>query len=188
MLKLNLGCGHARMDGWVNVDKHPSPACDQIVDLEKLPWPWPDDSVDEILLRHVLEHLGAATDLYLAIVKEIWRICGHRATINVAVPHPRHDHFIWDPTHVRPITWEGLGLFSQEKNRLSLAAGSASTPLGIQLGVDFQMEAAVLILDEPWATRQRERTISDEDLQFAIKHYNNVLLEVRITLRALKPP
>ena len=187
MLKLNLGCGHSHLDGWVNVDKHPTPSCDQIVDLEILPWPWPDNSVDEILLNHVLEHLGGWSDLYLGIIKEIWRVCNNRALVSITVPHTRHDHFLSDATHVRAITWEGLCMFSQEENQKWIATGSATTPLGIQIGVDFHMEGATLVLDEPWAKRQREGTITDEELHFAAKHYNNVIMEIKMSLRALKP-
>jgi predicted SAM-dependent methyltransferase len=55
-LRLNLGCGMRRLDGFVNVDKFGEPELRH--DLETFPWPWPDDSVVEVLLNHVLEHLG----------------------------------------------------------------------------------------------------------------------------------
>jgi hypothetical protein len=44
MLKLNLGCGYTRMDGYVNVDV--SAACnpDLVADLEEVPWPWANDA------------------------------------------------------------------------------------------------------------------------------------------------
>src|SRR6516162_1537826 len=58
-LKLNLGCGDKRIPGYINVDKFSNP--DLKHDLETFPWPWPDDSVSEILLIHVLEHLGQET-------------------------------------------------------------------------------------------------------------------------------
>ena len=70
-MKLNLGCGGDKRPGWTNVDKYPEFAPDQVTDLEQLPWAWADDSVDEVMLRHVLEHLGATPDLYLGIIKEL---------------------------------------------------------------------------------------------------------------------
>ena len=36
--------------------------------------------------------------------------------IKIIVPHPRHDDFISDPTHVRPITILGLQLFDKDLN------------------------------------------------------------------------
>ncbi|MBI3445334.1 MAG: hypothetical protein HY055_08210 [Magnetospirillum sp.] len=186
-MKLNLGCGHSRMDGFVNVDKFPSPACDEIVDLESLPWPWLDSSVDEVVLCHVLEHLGADTPVYLGIIKELWRVCRDGALILISVPHPNHDHFLWDPTHVRPITWEGLRMFDQERNREWIAAGSPMTPLGLHVGVNFRLEHVQFILDEPWASRERDKTIPPDELQFAMKHYHNVISEMIIRWRAVKP-
>ena len=38
-MRLNLGCGRKRMTGWVNVDKVRLYQPDQIVDLERFPWP-----------------------------------------------------------------------------------------------------------------------------------------------------
>jgi predicted SAM-dependent methyltransferase len=53
-MKLNLGCGLYKLDGFRNVDKFA--ACDpnEVVDLEVFPWPWADDSVDEVVMSHVL--------------------------------------------------------------------------------------------------------------------------------------
>src|SRR5574343_287611 len=56
-LKLNLGCGHKHLPGYVNVDyqnnwakKKPDLECD----IRKLPYG--NDSVDEIIAIHVFEH------------------------------------------------------------------------------------------------------------------------------------
>ena len=119
-MRLNLGCGDKRMPGWRNVDKVAMCNPDEVVDLERLPWPWPDDSVDEILLSHVLEHIGQTPDVYLGIIKEIYRVCRNDATVTIVVPHPRHDHFLRsDPCAVA--TPESLNMFSQAANRRLIA-------------------------------------------------------------------
>jgi hypothetical protein len=94
-LKLNLGCGKNPKPGYVNVDKYDNP--DVLHDLETFPWPWKDNSVNEIRLIHVLEHLGERKEVFLNIIKELYRICVASATIHIVVPHPRHDDFINDP-------------------------------------------------------------------------------------------
>ena len=135
-LRLNLGCG-MRLEGYVNVDRFGEP--DLRHDLEVLPWPWPDDSVSEVLLKHVLEHLGHEPNNYLEIMKEMYRVCQDGATIRIIVPHHRHDFFFNDPTHVRIVTADGMSLFSQRLNRQWIEQGFANSPLGIYLGIDFEL-------------------------------------------------
>ncbi|MDR3299921.1 MAG: hypothetical protein LBU43_07960 [Candidatus Accumulibacter sp.] len=83
-MKLNLGCGNRKLIGFVNIDCAAACHPDQVVDLEQAPWPWADDSVDEIRLIHVLEHLGQQTDVFLSIIKEMYRICRDGARIEIA--------------------------------------------------------------------------------------------------------
>jgi predicted SAM-dependent methyltransferase len=70
-VKLNLGCGSQMLAGFCNVDKFGDP--DLTWDLETLPWPWADNSVEEVLLSHVLEHLGQTPASFLAIMQELER-------------------------------------------------------------------------------------------------------------------
>ena len=107
-MKLNLGCGNKIMEGYVNVDKFNLYDIDIKHDLERFPYPFESETVEEIILSHVLEHIGQDPDVFIKILKELYRICKNQALINIAVPHPRHEAFISDPTHVRPITVLGL--------------------------------------------------------------------------------
>ena len=110
-LKLNLGCGSTKFDGFIGVDMYGNP--DVRHDLEKFPWPWADSTVDEVALVHVLEHLGRDPDVFIGIIKELYRVCRNGALIHIVVPHPRHDNFLGDPTHVRPITYQVMQLFDK---------------------------------------------------------------------------
>jgi len=157
------------------------------VDLEALPWPWPDNSVDEVLLSHVLEHLGQATDTYLGIIKEIYRVCRDVARITIIVPHPRHDNFLTDPTHVRAITEQGLNMFSQASNRRIQARGGANTPLGIYLGVDFAIQTVEYDLDDVWLKRAQRGEVNDEALNYAKSTYFNVVTQITIVMSPIKP-
>ena len=185
-MRLNLGCGTDRRDGFLNVDKQSVCKPDRVVDLEKLPWPWETNSVDEILLKHALEHLGHDPETYLAIVKEIWRISKPNATTTIIVPHARHDHFINDPTHVRAITPDGLMLFSQAKNREWAARGIPNTPLGLHLEIDLEIESVNMTPEEPWRSRFQNGEIDSQQLADAARQYNNVIRELTVVLRAVK--
>ena len=54
-VKLHLGCGKQRLDGFVNVDRRPSKAADYIGDIAKLPCR--PGTVDRIEAYHVIEHI-----------------------------------------------------------------------------------------------------------------------------------
>jgi SAM-dependent methyltransferase len=182
-MKLNLGCGNNQIAGWVNVDKFANCNPDIVVDLEHFPFPWEDNSVDEILLSHVLEHLGQLTDVYLKIIQELYRICRHGAIIKIDVPHPYHENFISDPTHVRPITVEGLKLFDQTLNQEWINEGFSNTPLGIYLGVNFKITNAKYIIDE----KHHDILKSEGELIFELMRKQlNVCKQISIELVCIK--
>jgi hypothetical protein len=186
-LKLNLGCGNRKMDGFVNVDRVAACRPDKLVDLEQTPWPWEDSSVAEIKLIHVLEHLGQRAEVFLAIVKEMYRVCRDGARIEIIVPHPRHDSFLGDPTHVRLVTDQTLSLFDQRYNRETVEEGKANTPLGLILGVDFEIESFVLALASPWHEKLSSGQIGKEELVQAASRYNNVIEQSTFVWRVRKP-
>lgn len=184
-MKLNLGCGSQIFDGWVNVDKFGKP--DQILDLETFPWPWDDNSADEILLSHVLEHLGQKPEVFIAIMRELYRVCRDGATLRVRVPHPRHDTFLTDPTHVRPITAATMEMFSRTANLEWQRTGGTNTPLALYHDVDFELVSARSELDEPYRSMYRDGKISAQDLEKLDRTLNNVVVEIEMVLKAKKP-
>lgn len=186
-MKLNLGCGQNSKPGFLNVDKFAECEPDEVVDLERFPWPWPDSSADEILLVHVLEHLGRETETYFGVIREIYRVAKPDAAIRIVVPDPRSDAYLNDPTHVRPITPPGLELFNQAKNREWREKNQPNSPLGVYLGVDLRIESANMTPAEPWRTRFQRREITAADLAQAARQFNNVVAEWTIVLRAKKP-
>lgn len=186
-MRLNLGCGMDKRAGYVNVDKMPACVPDVVLDIERLPWPWPDSSVEEVMMIHVLEHIGREAETYLGVIKELWRVCRHDARVHIAVPHPRHDDFLGDPTHVRAIIPYGLALFDQRLNRQWAEEGAANTPLGLYLGVDFELVFLEYDFDEPWKGQLERGETSRDEAMVAESRYNNVVKQVRMTLRVNKP-
>lgn len=61
-VKLNLGCGLDKRREqdvkWINVDVNPRVHPDLLWDLEVTPWPFEDGSVEEVLMKDVLEHVS----------------------------------------------------------------------------------------------------------------------------------
>lgn len=186
-VKLNLGCGKDRLPGFVNVDKFEASQPDRVVDLEQTPWPFADDCATEVLMKHVLEHLGRDSDTFLAIWKELYRVCAPGASVRIVVPHPRHQDFLQDPTHVRPILPELFTHFSLEWNRRWASKGLPGTPLAEYLGVDFSIVNVELRLDPHWQKWLDADPARRGEIDRVIRTHNDVVQEVEVLLRAEKP-
>lgn len=117
-MKLNVGCGRNILPGWVNVDSVALPGVDHVVDLEgcaaraydaPTPMPFEDNSVDEFLLSHVIEHVRNV----LPMMQELYRIAKPDAIMTIRCPHGASDDADEDPTHVRRMFPGSFGYFSQ---------------------------------------------------------------------------
>ena len=183
-LKLNLGCGEKRIPGYINVDKYGSP--DIKHDLESFPWPWETNSVSDIILIHVLEHLGKDVETYFGIFKEMYRICNNGAKIKIIVPHFRHQFFYDDPTHVRVVTPLGLQLFSQKLNKLWVEKGAANSPLGLYLDINFELKQTVIKPSEDWFRLHPDKNVDVRLLQQESNIYNNLIEEYDMLLQVRK--
>lgn len=185
-MKFNMGCGRRKLDGYVNVDSWPGCEPDEVWDLEQTPWPWPSDSASDVLFNHALEHIGAAPAVFLAIMAELYRICRPDGLVQINVPHPRHDNFLGDPTHVRPITPQVLSLFDKSLNDEWVSKGAANTPLAHHTGVDFRISATKWILEPAYSARLQSGELNNEEINTLVRERYNIVREIQITLRAVK--
>ena len=186
MLNLNLGSGDKKIKNYINVDKFDTFKPDIVHDLEKFPYPFEDNSVDDIILSHVLEHIGQNPDDFNKIMKELYRICKNGSLIHITVPHPRHDDFLADPTHVRPITVLGLSLYDQELNNQWIKDKAANTPLGIIHNVNFKVKNVRYDVVKEYMNMLKEKKITQEQLGKFIEKYNNVAKQIYIQLEVIQ--
>lgn len=180
-MKINIGSGGTKIDGFVTCDYDPLANPDYCFNLEEDPFPFEDNSVETVVAHHVLEHLGEG---YFHCLKELYRVCRHGATIDIRVPHFRHEYYYDDPTHRRPITVGGMRLFSKKHNQLCREQGAASSRLGDYFDVDFE------VVDWSYVPDGRYRTAFDgkprEEVEAYLREHNNIIEELWMKLVVVK--
>jgi SAM-dependent methyltransferase len=176
-MKINLGSGSKRIPDYLNVDIDAGSNPDYVVNLETDKLPFEDNTIDAVIAHHVLEHLGEG---FLNCIKELYRVCKHGTVIDIRVPHPRHDTFLIDPTHRRPIYPHTLDMFSKSRNKKQIDSGGNETPIGFIYDVDFMVIDQTYVLDGYW--QQQFQNFTEEQCEHAVRSFNNVIAEIGIKL------
>lgn len=102
LLKIDLGCGARKQQGFIGVDIIPFDGVDVRFDLSDIftPWPWDDNSVDEAHASHFVEHLTATERIHF--VNELYRVLKPNAKATIIIPHWASSRAYGDPTHCWP--------------------------------------------------------------------------------------
>lgn len=93
--KLNMGCGTDIKPDYTNLDMIPLPGVDVVHDLNKFPYPFEDDTFEEIYCKNVLEHLPDT----VRVMEEIYRIATNGCKVYIRVPYWNSYITYADPTH-----------------------------------------------------------------------------------------
>lgn len=181
-MKLNLGCGFKKLEGYINVDLYPLFEPDLCLDLNADYWPIDDASVDEVYAAHVLEHLTAPL---VAVMKNIYRVLKPGGKLHVRLPHPMSHEYLNDPTHVRAYMPETFTFFSKVANKDWEKNGWSNTPLGLIHDIDIRTEQVIIHLSPKWEERKTREKWTGEDLMYALSTYSNVCSEFEVI--AFKP-
>lgn len=180
-MKINIGGGYKRYEGFKNLDMDPLSNPDYIVNLELDRLPFEDSTVTEIKAYHILEHIG---DGFFHLMQELYRVSENGAILDIRVPHHRHEIFYGDASHVRPITVEMLRQFSKKYNNYHIEQFNSSSGFGLRLGVDFEIVEFYFKPDDIWA--ERFKAMSQEEIEEVSRNFNNVYGETFIKLVVVK--
>lgn len=108
-VKLDIGCGSNKQEGgFIGIDIRPLPGVDIVQDLEKFPWPLPDNCASLAVSSHVIEHINPARGIFLQFMDEVWRILKPGGRFVIAVPYAGSQGYWQDPTHCNgcnEVTW-----------------------------------------------------------------------------------
>jgi SAM-dependent methyltransferase len=108
MKSLDLGCGENKVPNSIGLDNVQLPGVDVEHDLLDFPYPFDNESIDKIYLRHVIEHFAIENINF--IMNECNRILKNDGLLVITVPHVFSISAFIDPTHRSFFTF-GSGYF-----------------------------------------------------------------------------
>ena len=115
LLRLDLGCGPKKREGFVGVDNTYFPNVDKIFNLGKMGWPWEDGSVGEVYCSHFIEHLSGFERI--DFFNELYRVLSDSGTAEIIAPYFSSPAAYGDPTHKWPPISEWTFLYLGRKWR-----------------------------------------------------------------------
>lgn len=92
---LDVGCGQNKVEGAIGLDSNPRSHADVIHDLGNFPYPFSDNEFDEVVCRHVIEHVPDV----LGFIAELHRITKSGGVLKIVTPHYSNPDWATDPTH-----------------------------------------------------------------------------------------
>lgn len=101
-MKINLGCGRRKLEGFINVDKNPNVHPDIVADVTIIPWEWAKaNQADLIFSDNLFEHIRE--EPLNKVIQECHRVLKPNGFLQIIVPLTAPDNFMVvfsDPMHV----------------------------------------------------------------------------------------
>lgn len=183
-MKVDLGCGSQKNPGFIGVDRQQGPDVDLTCDIQR-GIPLSDDSVDLLFAVHSLQYV----DPLLNTMKEIYRICKHKAVVCIIAPYAHTYYHAVNP-HYKSWFNEYSPLFFTNRlyrdSYLSEMPYTAS-PLPASdeaSGINFQLLNMELFYLEPFRP-----PLYEEDEQNIVRQIQpNVVDEIMFHFLVVKEP
>tara|TARA_Y100001968_G_C19059544_1_gene573097 strand:- start:29 stop:592 length:564 start_codon:yes stop_codon:yes gene_type:complete len=187
-MKLNLGCGYDKREGFINLDSFKSCEPDILHDIEDTPWPFDDDSFNEILIKHVLEHIGETFNIFRNVMREIYRVSQDKASIHIHVPNYKHVSYWADPTHVRAFDEVTFIMMSKKNNDRWIKNKSNYTMLAYLMDVNFELISSKYIPSKEALEMSKSIKKENKGKYILDKNINewNVIREMQFILKVIK--
>src|SRR3990167_316583 len=174
MKRLDLACGNNKQEGFIGVDiiKEGTHA-DVEHNLLIFPWPFEDNSIDEIFCSHFLEHIPHGygfNDPFFDFFNELWRVLKPEGKITFITPYYTSIRAFQDPTHQRFITeatYAYLDIDWRKENKLE----------HYPIKTDFK------VISCEYVYHPDSQNIDLQDQEFGLKHFWNVGADMKVVLQ-----
>lgn len=154
-VKLDVGCGIFKQKGCIGMDMVKHPNVDIVHDVQKFPWPIPDNICSWILMSHLWEHIEPK--YRFQVMDECWRIIRHDGQLWISCPyagsyleaaHPAHymcpneatfqffdpDYQLWHScSYKKPLPWKIVNCVTNLGGCIELILEPRKDPKGRKL-------------------------------------------------------
>jgi hypothetical protein len=172
-VKIDIGCGKTKKEGFIGLDQYPFEGVDHVVALGRDPLPFGDGTVEEAHASHFIEHLTQTERCQL--MNELYRVMKPGAKMAMIVPHWGSTRAYGDPTHQWPPISEMWFYYLSKAWRDQNAphTDKANWPQGY--GCDFEATWG-------YSLHQSLLVRNQEYQQFALNHYREAAQDIHATL------
>ena len=147
---LDVGCGWNKTPGAIGIDANPKTHADVIHDLGVLPYPFANDEFDEVVCRHVAEHVPDV----MAFITELFRITRPGGRIKITTPHYSNPDWPTDPTHRNHFNSYSFNCFVEERQLFPFYTEVRLKPIRIYVSLANLWRATglelIVNLDQNW--------------------------------------
>lgn len=173
MIKLDMGCGKRKKDGYVGVDQYAMEGVDVVLDIGNEKWPWDDNTVEEIHASHFLEHLTSTQRVHF--MNEAYRVLKDGGKANIITPHWASNRAYGDFTHQWPPVAEMFYYYVKQEWRDTNAPHTDAK---------WNKEGYSCNFDATWGYSFSPDlgSRSPEHIQFALQNYKEAALDMHATL------
>ena len=117
-MKINIGCGKEKREGYLAVDKSAKCKPDFIWDITKTPYPKEWEGCEEIRADNIFEHIEAYT--LIKVINECHRVLESGGKLWMRVPELREGNLMpcfTDPTHINYFTEQTFEYYEEGHKR-----------------------------------------------------------------------
>jgi len=174
-LRLDIGCGKNKREGFTGVDSLKLDGVDVVTDLRKA-WPWKDNSVEEINCSHFLEHLTNLDGKFERVhfFNELCQVLKPGCKATLVLPHWCSTRYYGDPTHKEPFSEMGFYYLSAAWRETQAPHTDARWADGMY---SCDLEAVW-----GYGMNQTLHSRNTEYQQFAMQNYKEAITDIHATL------
>lgn len=142
---LDVGCGKNKRNGAIGIDFNKYTDADIIHDLNQFPYPFEDNTFDNIVINHCLEHLNDV----VMVMEEIYRIGKNGAVVEINAPYFTSVDAFADPTHKHFFTARSFDYFTGDFSAFSYYSKARFKKLTVKI-VFWQWKKAKWFRPQNW--------------------------------------